>query len=159
MNFNGTFLVTIITFILFVFVMNKILYAPILGIMEKRKDFIDANYKNAEQNNAKTEELEIEKNTKLNEAKDDARMKYVEAVDEFKNQKADMISCAQKDAGDELERSRAELQRVSDEVKNELKDSMNELANDIVERVIGYRSEIKGFDDAKVDEILWGKES
>jgi F0F1-type ATP synthase membrane subunit b/b' len=50
MEFNGTFFVTIITFIVFVFLMNKILYAPILNIMEERKNFVDGNYKTALEN-------------------------------------------------------------------------------------------------------------
>ena len=44
---------------------------------------------------------------------------------------------------------------VSNEVKEGLKSSMTDLANDIVEKVIGYRSEVQGFDNQKVDEILY----
>jgi len=157
MEFNGTFLATIITFILFVFIMNKILYRPILGIMEERKNFIDSNYKNANENNAKTDELCAEKESKLNDAKDDARGKYLETVDEFKTQKADIVLEAQKCANEELERSRAELRELSDEVKNGLKGSMNELANDIVEKVIGYKTENEGFDEEVVNNVLWGE--
>ena len=157
MEFNGTFLATIITFILFVFIMNKILYRPILGIMEERKNFIDSNYKNADENNSKTDELCAEKESKLNDAKDDARGKYLETVDEFKTQKADIVLEAQKCANEELERSRAELRELSDEVKNGLKGSMNELANDIVEKVIGYKTENEGFDEEVVNNVLWGE--
>ena len=156
MEFNGTFLATIITFILFVFIMNRVLYRPILGIMEERKNFIDSNYKSAKENDSKTDELCAEKEAKLNDARDNARGKYLETVEEFKTKKADIVSDAQKNSADELDRSRAELQQVSDEVKNGLKASMNDLANDIVEKVIGYRSEIEGFDDNKVNEVLWG---
>lgn len=158
MNFNGTFLATIVTFILFVFIMNKILYSPILEIMEKRKAFIDSNYKSACENDAKTDELCAEKESKLNSAKDDARSKYIETIDEFKIQKADIISGAQNDANEGLDRSRAELRGVSDEVKNGLKGSMNELANDIVEKVIGYKTENDGFDEELVNEVLWGED-
>lgn len=156
MEFNGTFLATIITFIVFVFVMNRILYRPILGIMEERKNFIDSNYKSAKDNDLKTKELSEEKDAKLDEARDDARSKYLETIDEFKGQKADIISDAQRAANEELERSREELQNVSDEVKNGLKNSMNDLANDIVEKVIGYRSENEDFDDSEVNKVLWG---
>ena len=156
MEFNGTFLATIITFILFVFIMNKILYRPILGIMEERKSFIDSNYKIVDENNAKMEELAAEKEAKLNDAKDDARGKYLESIDEFKNQKADIISDAQRVASEEIERSREELKGTSDEAKSALKGSMNELANDIVEKVIGYRSNIESFDDEVVSNVLWG---
>lgn len=156
MEFNGTFLATIITFILFVLVMNKILYAPILGIMEERKKFIDLNYKDAENNNVKSEELVAEKEEKLSDAKEKARSNYNEAIDGYKSQKANIISDAQNSVHAELEASIAELEGVSNEVKNGLKSSMNDLANDIVEKVIGYRSEIQGFDDNVVNDVLWG---
>ena len=157
MNFNGTFLATIITFILFVFVMNKVLYAPILGIMEQRKKFIDSNYKSAEENNSKSEALTEEKESKLSVARDEAKGEYNKAVDGYKAQKAEVVAEAQKNANEELERSRLELDNLSNEVKNGLKGSMNDLANDIVERVIGYRSEIEGFDDETVNSVLWGE--
>ena len=156
MEFNGTFLATIITFILFVLVMNKILYAPILGIMEERKNFIDSNYKNAEENNLKAEGIAAEKESKLSDAKEEARGKYTESINSYKSQKADIVSEAQKNANNDLENSKAELEGVSNSVKEGLKGSMNDLANDIVERVIGYRSEIEGFDDSKVNDVLWG---
>ena len=57
MEFNATFLATIISFVLFVILMNKILYAPILSIMEERKAFIDGNYKSAKENDEKVAEL------------------------------------------------------------------------------------------------------
>jgi len=159
MDFNGTFLATIITFILFVFVMNKVLYAPILGIMEERKNFIDSNYKAANDNNTKSDGLVAEKEAKLLDAKEDARGKYIEVIEGYKAEKNNIIAEAQKNANDELEASRAELEHVSDEAKNRLKSSMKDLASDIVEKVIGYRSDVEGFDDAKVNEVLWGQDS
>lgn len=156
MEFNGTFFATIITFIVFVFVMNKILYTPILKIMEDREDFIRSNYKEAEDNNAKSEELAEEKAEKLDEARDDARGKYIETVDGYKTRKSEILQEAQNKATDELEQSRNELNKVSDEVKQGLKSSMSELANDIVEKVIGYRTETDGFSEDTVNEVLWG---
>ena len=159
MEFNGTFLATIITFILFVFVMNKVLYAPILGIMEARKNFIDSNYKDANDNDAKSAELVAEKEEKLSDAKEQARGEYIAALEGYKAQKAEVIINAQNSAQTELEASKAELENLSNEVKEGLKSSMNDLANDIVEKIIGYRSEVEGFDDTKISEVLWGQNS
>lgn len=156
MEFNATFLATIISFILFVILMNKILYAPILNIMEERKNFVDANYNSAKENDAKSEDLVNEKEEKLSGAKDDARDKYLETIDGYKTQKSEMIADAQDSAKEELEQARADLKALSDDVKNGLKGSMTDLANDIVEKVIGYRSEVNGVDDNKVNEVLWG---
>lgn len=157
MEFNATFLATIISFILFVFLMNKILYAPILSIMEERRSFIDGNYKSAEENDTKTSELGAQKEEKLLEARDEARDKYNKTLDEYKSQRVDIVSGAQESAKEALERSGVELENVSNEVKNSLKGSMTDLANDIVEKVIGYRSDVQGFDDEVVNKVLWEK--
>lgn len=155
MEFNGTFLVTIITFIVFVFLMNKILYAPILKIMEVRKNFIDANYKTAEDNEAKITSIKEEKESLLADTKEAAKDKYNEKLSDYKNKKAEIVSEAQISAQEELEKSKIELLNLSNEVKEELKGSMTNLANDIVEKIVGYRSDIQEFDNQKVDEILY----
>ena len=155
MQFNTTFLVTIMTFIVFVFLMNKILYAPILNIMEERKNVIDGNYKTAGENDTKAEVLISQKEEKLNEAKSVARDKYSETMDNFKSEKADLISEAQNSAKEVLENSRITLENLSNETKEGLKSRISDLANDIVEKVIGYKSDVPGFDNQKIDEILY----
>jgi len=155
MEFNGTFLATIVTFILFVFLMNKVLYAPILDIMEKRRTFIDENFKNTEENNQKAAELTKEKEDKLIDAKNDARKKYLEQLEDYKNQRADIISDAQDASKNKLESSDKELENVSNELKNGLKSKMTTLAEDIAEKVLGYRTEIKEFDNSIVDDVLY----
>ena len=155
MEFNGTFLATIISFIVFVLLMNKILYAPILNIMEQRKSFIDGNYNDVKKNEAKIEKLVQKKEEKLLEAKNEAKEIFNESVDEFKAQKDKIIEEAQITAQEEIEQSKIDLENVSNETKEALKGSMTDLANDIVEKVIGYRSEVQGFDGRTVDEILY----
>ncbi|MBQ4647402.1 MAG: ATP synthase F0 subunit B [Candidatus Gastranaerophilales bacterium] len=155
MEFNATFLATIISFIIFVFLMNKILYAPILNIMQERKNYIDENYKTANENKEKTEVIISEIEERKNVAKNDARTKYDEILDNFKEQKNQLLSQAQQAMKEELEKNNAELTNTSNETKENLKGSMINLANDIVEKIIGYKSEIQGFDNEKINEILY----
>ena len=49
MEINATILVSAISFIVFIFIMNKILYKPVLEIMEKRQNYNDANKKEADE--------------------------------------------------------------------------------------------------------------
>ncbi len=156
MEFNGTFLATIITFVVFVFVMNKVLYTPILEIMEKRKTFINSNYSDAKTNDEKSAILENEHQSKLNEARENARSKYLKSVDEFKSHRTDEINAVQSEVREVLKNANEELKHLSDSVKDELKGRMTDLASDIVEKVIGYRSEVQGFDNDKVSSVLWG---
>ena len=151
MEFNATFLATIISFIVFVFAMNKILYAPILDIMEARKTYIRDNYDLAKKNDAKSEKLVAKKEEKLLEAKNEAREIYNETIEEFKTQKSEIVLEAQNSAKEELAKSVIELENLSNETKEGLKNSMTDLANDIVEKIIGYRSEVQGYDSKTVD--------
>lgn len=155
MEFNGTFFVSIITFVVFVFVMNKVLYKPILSIMEERKNLISSNYENASQNNAKADELDNHLKEELDNAKISARDNYLEKIGEFKSQRDSEINDAKISAEETLEHSKDDLKRISDDAKVQLRNSMNDLANDIVEKVIGYRSSIQGFDENKINDILW----
>ncbi len=155
MEFNGTFFVTIISFILFVFFMNKMLYSPVRKIVNERNNYIQGNYDKAAENNQKAEELSKNREEKLVEAKDDAREKYNELLSEYKNERADIVNNAQNESNAELNVAYEKLNNVSNEAKEGLKSHMTDLANDIVEKVLGYRSEIQGFDNTKVDDILY----
>ena len=150
MEFNGTFLVTIISFVLFVFVMNKILYEPINNIVAQRREFVDENLRTADINHKKANEISAQKEEKLKGARNDARNKYSD-----KNKKNDILKNAQCDADNELMQTYENLNNLSNEAKEGLKGRMTDLANDIVEKMIGYRSEVQGFDNDAVNRILY----
>ena len=48
MEFNATFLITIISFITFTILMNAILYRPLERIVDERKELIEKNYSDGE---------------------------------------------------------------------------------------------------------------
>lgn len=155
MEFNGTFFVTIISFLVFVFVMNRILYLPIRKIVTERNIFISDNYDSANINNKKTEEISSDIENSLINAKEDARLKYNELLEQFKEQKTNIITNAQQDSIAKTEQAYGNLNNISNEAKESLKTKMTDIANDIVEKVLGYRSEIQGFDENSVNNILY----
>ena len=155
MEFNATFLVTIVSFIVFVFLMNKILYEPMLRIVSERKAFVDGNLAEAENNHKKAEEISAKKEERLQGARVDAKNKYSESVNGYKSQKDDIVKQAQEKAGEEFNQAYQNLVNVSNDTKEGLKGRMTELANDIVEKVIGYRSEVQGFNNDEVNRILY----
>ncbi len=155
MEFNGTFLASIITFLLFVYLMNKVLYKPMADIVAQRNKVIDENYQKADELIKKAESIEAEVEDKLAAAKDGARMKYGEVIDTYKEKRADIIKNAQDVSREELESAYSALDNVSNEAKEGLKSKMTDLANDIAEKVLGYRSEVQGFDNDKVNDILY----
>lgn len=155
MEFNGTFFVSIISFLVFVFLMNKILYSPMQEIVNKRKQVIDRNYQAADANNQEAEILSQNREEKLVDAKENARSKYNELLDEYKEQRNDIVKSAQNSSQEHLSNEYNHIDNVSNEAKEALKWKMTDLANDIVEKVLGYRSEVQGFDNDKINSILY----
>ncbi len=155
MEFNGTFLASIVSFLVFVFLMNKILYAPMEKIVAERQKFIDDNLNNADENYKKADELNSEREEKLLGAKNEARTRYTNTVDGFKNKKSDIVQKAQDKSKEELSIAYSDLENISNEAKEGLKGRMNELANDIAEKILGYRSEVQGVDNDTVNRILY----
>ncbi len=155
MEFNATFLASIISFLVFVFLMNKILYSPMEKIVKERQKFIDENFNSADENYKKADGLEHQREEKLVGAKNEARSKYNDSVNGFKAQKADILKQAQDKTNAELEEEYQKLNNISNDTKEGLKGRMTDLANDIVEKVLGYRSEVQGFDNDEVNRILY----
>ena len=155
MEFNATFLASIISFLVFVFLMNKILYAPMEKIVRERQSFIDDNFNSADENYKKADGLEHQREERLVGAKDEARTKYNDSISGYKAQKGEIVKQAQEESNNELAHAYEQLNNVSNKTKEGLKGRMTDLANDIVEKVLGYRSNVQGFDNDEVNKILY----
>ena len=116
---------------------------------------MDENLRTADINHKKANEISAQKEEKLKGARNDARNKYSDSVVDFKNKKNDILKNAQCDADNELMQTYENLNNLSNEAKEGLKGRMTDLANDIVEKMIGYRSEVQGFDNDAVNRILY----
>jgi len=155
MEFNATFLVTIITFVVFVFLMNKILYKPMAEIVAKRESLVDGNLSAADENRRRAEKLSEERLERLDSAKNEARIRYNDTLRKFKDKRAGLVKSAQDESSAELVQAYNNLNNITNETKEGLKGRMTDLANDIVEKMLGYRSEVQGFDNEVVNRILY----
>ena len=73
MEFNATFLVSAISFIVFVFLMNKIFYAPLEQIIGEREKLVDDTLNEAKKSKEEVSRLLSERESKLNKASEDCK--------------------------------------------------------------------------------------
>ena len=73
MEFNATFLITIISFITFTILMNVILYRPLERIVDERKELIEKNYSDGESAKLEAKSILEKKANELAQAKADAK--------------------------------------------------------------------------------------
>ncbi len=154
MEFNGTFIVTIITFIIFIVVMNKILYAPILRIMEERKNFIEDNYNEAQHNTSQSEEILKEKDEKIGKVKSEAKEKFSKETSLAKDKKDSCVNNAKNQAKEELNNKRQDFLNAKEQTSQNLKGDIVNLAQLISDKFLKAKEEIKDVDDELINRIM-----
>ena len=73
MEFNATFLISAISFIIFTIIMNIIFYKPIEKIMDERQKFINDAKNDAFNANTKADEILKDRETRLNQSVADSK--------------------------------------------------------------------------------------
>lgn len=142
MEFNGTFIVAFVSFVIFTFVMNLILYKPINDIVLKRKKLVDANYEEAEKNTLKKEEILHERDEKLLKATDEAKKIVANRTLEVNNQKDEITSKAGKEAQKNIDAYNLYYKNATSEAKEFLKTEVISLAQAISNKFLGEGEQI-----------------
>ena len=137
-EFNATLIVAMISFVVFMLIMNAIFYRPILNIIRKRDEFVAQNYESAKDMTNRAQEINNEYKTKLDNAKilsredtikkmDSAQKKYFEQV---RNEK-DMARVQIQENRNMIESQKTEL------YKNIDTSIIDDISSEILKKVMG----------------------
>lgn len=137
MEFNATFLVSIISFLVFVFLMNKIFYAPLEKIITEREKLVDDTLNAAKNSRDTASGLLKERENKLNKAHDDSKKIIADSVENANLKSKELTQKAKSDSVDEINRQKTELGNQNEAVKNQLDNTVKELAEVITSKIIG----------------------
>lgn len=154
MEFNATFIVAFISFIIFTFIMNIILYKPINDIVSKRKNYIDTNYDKAKDNSEKTKAILEDRKNQLAKARLGAKEDVDKKISLIKNQREEITLKAQKEAKELVEQNRLQSINSSNEAKETLKVEIKNLAQMISDRFLNPEEKIADMDNNLVDKIM-----
>ncbi len=153
-EFNATFLVAMISFVVFVIIMNAILYKPILSIIEERQAYIDKNNNDAIDSKNKIQNILDDKEKRLNDANIESKKIISERVQK-ENENSTVIT--EKTKAESL----ADISSAKDELLNEsiqttevLKTNIKDLAEKISEKILGENFAIENFDNEIIDKVL-----
>lgn len=137
MEFNATFLVSAISFIVFAFIMNAIFYKPLQKIVQEREEFIAKTNDETKMNFDKSENILKEKEEKLETTRSDAKKIISNKSDEMKQQKEAQTKEAQAVAAQKISEAKNNLQNEKQNAQNELSDYAKSIASDISSKILG----------------------
>ena len=140
MEFNATFFLSAISFIIFTLLMNKILYRPVMEIVEKRKTFFEENDSNAKDNESKTKELLKNKETKIQSANKKAKTFLFEGNNALKEKKQQHLKKAKEKIVASLNLEKQNLESEHKHLKESILSEVDEIANQILENILKKRT-------------------
>lgn len=136
MEFNATFLISAISFILFTLLMNKIFYKPLGKIMNERENFINDNLNDAKISNDKAEFLLKDKDEKLAKSLIEARAIISKELDATNKQSDQITAQAKQKAKDEVDLAKQNLSCEVEGFEDELNSKINELSEFLKNKII-----------------------
>ncbi|MCD8377276.1 MAG: ATP synthase F0 subunit B [Candidatus Gastranaerophilales bacterium] len=156
LEFNATFFVAMFSFIIFMIIMNSILYKPLVKIEEERDKLISKNYEDTKITTEKVEELKKQHELSIEKSKFLAKTNFNKKVSEYKNRRNGIIENAKNLSKKDLAISNAGLEGDEREAKLLLKSDILTLANLAASKILGYQTQIKEIDDDIVNSCMNG---
>lgn len=157
MEFNATFIVSAISFIVFTFIMNAIFYKPLSDVVEQRQKFIDETNEEAKLHREKSTAILKDREHKLGATKQDAKKIIADKTNEVKSQKSTMTADAQQKAVKTIDGAKEELQTSKGEAQDVLSDKVVNLAQDISSKLLGQGTKIDNVDKDLISKVIKGE--
>lgn len=154
MEFNATLLISSISFVIFVIIMNQILYKPILAIMRQRKDYIDNNKLAVDEHKKHAQMLIDDKDKKIVEANKKSRDIVAATVESLKAEKSKMLGNTKSEMNDYFNSKKQTIAEEKDNTVNNLAFNVADIANNITTKLVGYGVAFDPLSEAEVKEVI-----
>ena len=132
-------LTTALGFLLFVWVLAKFAWGPILDMLDERRKKVEDDYQAAERNLAEAESLKGEFELKLADIKVIERERVQEAVKKGEEQATGIVTKARSQADETRQKAEQDIEIESQKAQIELRDTVVAMAIGAAEKVIGER--------------------
>ena len=154
MEFNATFLVSAISFIIFTLIMNKIFYKPLERVMDERQKFINDAKSDAQYSSDKADAILRDKEERLNKSASDSKNIVAEKINDANLSSKKLTKDAKQKSQDEIASAKSNLQTEAQHLTGELRTRVKDLAEVISSKVLGMDTHIENIDNELVNRIL-----
>ncbi len=134
MEFNATFLVSAISFILFTIIMNKIFYKPLESIMNEREKFINDNIYDAKLSSDKADAITKDREEKLNKSQVDAKSLVARKINDANENSRNLTEQAKQKSKEDIKSAKDALLNEAENSERDLK--IEELADVIYSKIL-----------------------
>ena len=154
MEFNATFLVSAISFIIFTVIMNKIFYKPLESVMDERQRVINDAKSDALNSDNRANAILKDRDERLNKSLAESKKIVADRVNEANENSKMLTNSAKQKSQDEISTAKSSLKDEALKTTEELKFKVKDLAEVISSKVLGMDCHIENADNELVNRIL-----
>ena len=136
-SLDSTILIQMINFLILIFILNMLLYKPILGIMDKRKKRFQDTEDEIKSINLTIEERMAAYEEKVRLAKMDALNRKIDILKEGSDQAKSIIDAARGEIPGMMEQFNETINKEVTEARRILADQSRKMSLDIAEKLLG----------------------
>ena len=136
LEFNWTFIASAINFLVLLFILNAILFKPLLKIIKEREDTVKGNLDSAKEMTSKREENIAGLNRELAESRSKAKDVFESLKSEAVNKQKEVHSAAEAEASSILEKARAEIKSEAEKARKALRADVDKFSDEIVRKLV-----------------------
>jgi len=149
LEFDGTFIFALVSFIIFVLLMNLILYRPVMKIIQAREEFFNKNRDTVSKTKSKTDEVIKKSEDEILSAKKEAAKLLSDVSEVSKTNRENAIKAKKDEIRTKLEDNLLRLNEDKKAVKSALKAEVESYVKAALSKVLGEDRE--AFSDIKID--------
>lgn len=136
LEFNQWFFVLVVNFIILLLILNVIFFKPIAKIFKEREMVINSALDEAKAMSAKKEDAITEINTAILLAKNKAKRTFDTLIEEGIIRQKEILTKAEAEAIQIIEKAKIELQAETDRAKAALKTDIEGISSEIMNKLV-----------------------
>ena len=157
LEFNGTFIVLAISFVIFVILENFIFYRPLKKVIDERADYIRQNEVLADESYVSAQNLIDEKDEKLAQARAKSAQLLGDTNQKVQEKFDVAVKEAKKNSNDLLNEAKSQLEEEKIKVTSDLKKEVGAYASDIISKILNRQVSVVNVNDEVVEKAMRGE--
>jgi F-type H+-transporting ATPase subunit b len=137
LELNKWFFVLLLNFLALLYVLNIILFKPLLKLFSHRENSIKDSLNAARDMDKKKEDAISRMNRELQDARNRARDVFENLRKEGLNRQKDMLEGANRQASELIQNARTELKIEAEKTRQRLRSDVDKFSDEIVRKLIG----------------------
>lgn len=136
-EFNATFIIAMLSFVVFIMIMNAIFYQPVLNIIRKRDSYINSNYEEAKNNETSAKKIDAERTSQIEATQAKCRKEFYSAVNTMQEKASGKIKEAKENNKTVIQTEKDRLFNEEQKLQKTLQESVvEELASSIASKLL-----------------------